>query len=501
MRATVWLARVSGLLAAVLVGWAAGAAAGAIAAFVVAVTFLGGRVRGRSLCAWALLFLSRDQPVRFGDLVTVAHEGTSAGVRCSDGVAVVAIQILGKAHQPTKLIGAAPAETANTMDLSWLIPALKQTLGIALDSISVVMSGSRRAAYGDYPRIYDTLIGPSPYAGLRETWLLLRLPDLPNGEALQWRISLGSAAVACAHRTAALLRLRGIRARVATASEISEYEQRMGRDGLEVRNRHWDALRSDTGWLTTYAYGTAELDPEKLGQAWLWRADGVTQNVTLLSDGTATATVTLRSNQRLTSAPSAVLQTMPGEQAHAAALNMCLARRDVKAAVKIPFAESLVLPVGSSGVLLGKYRSGGRMLLPLTDAVEESRVHIAAEDSIAHRFVLRLAGAGERITVHTGDVSRWTRLRMPNLAVTDGMRPHHGTTVSVVDGTMLPAPRPRTVISIGPPGYSAIAADVLLEQVAPQTLRVTAAGVTTEIDIEMFRVERPYLPIGENESN
>ena len=497
----VLLAWSSGILAAVALGWATGSSVGAASASVVAAVSAAASFRGKTLCTWALLYTRRRQPVRFGDVVTVLDEGTSAGVRCSDGIAVVAIRISGKAHQPTRLIGTAVTDTNNTIDLCRLIPALKQSLGITLDSISVVMAGSRRSAFGDYPRIYDALIGPSPYAGLRETWLLLRLPDLLNGEALQWRASLGSAAVACARRTAAMLRQHGVRARVATAEEISEFERRMGRDGLEPRNRRWNNLRSDTGWLTTYAYPTAGLDTESLSQAWLWQADGVIQNVTLLPDGTATATVTVRSNQPLISAPSTSLRTMPGEQANAAALNMCVARRGLNAAARAATPASLVLPVGPSGVLVGKHPSGGRMLLPLTDAVDESRVHIAAEDSIAHRLVMRLAGAGEHITVHTGDVARWRRLRIPNLVVTDGIRPEHGTTVSVVDGVISPTPRPGTVISIGPPGIPAPAADVLLAQISPQTLRVTTADMSTEIDVEMFRVEKPYLPPDGNESD
>lgn len=499
MRATLLRGWASGLLAAIAVGWVTGSAAGAMAAAVIACAFIAAPVRDRPLYTWALLYMRRHEPVRFGHVLTVLDEGTNAGVRITDGIAVVAIQVLGKAHEPTRLIGAAP-ETKNTLDLCLLIPALKQSLGITLDSISVVMAGSRRATHGDYPRIYDTLIGPSPYAGQRETWLLIRLPGLRNGEALQWRTSIGSAAATCARRTVALLSQHGIRSRVATAGELSDFDRRMGCDGVAARNRHWDALQSDSGWLTSYGSGTAELDPQKLGQPWLWQVDGVIQNVTLLPDRTATATVTVRSNQRLTSAPSTTLRAMHGEQARSAALNMCVPRRSLRAAGPVATPKSLVLPVGQSGVLIGKYRTGGRMLLPLNDAADESRIHIAAEDSIAQRLVMRLAGAGERITVHTGDGARWKRLRTANIVVTDGIRPERGTTVSVVDGTIAPLPRPRTIISLGAPHKPAPSADVLLTQVAPQTLRVTTGGIDTEIDVEMFRVEKPYLPLDGNES-
>lgn len=489
----------SGLLAAIAIGWVTGSAAGSAAASVIACALVAAPIRDKTLYTWARLYMRRHEPVRFGGVLTVLDEGTNVGVRITDDIAVVAIQVLGKPHEPTRLIGAAP-ETTNTLDLCLLIPSLKQSLGITLDSISVVMAGSRRTTCGDYPRIYDTLIGPAPYAGRRETWLLLRLPGLRNGEALQWRTSLGSAAAACARRTVAVLSQLGIRARVATAGEISEFERRMGSDGIAVRNRHWDALRSDGGWLTSYSARTADFDPDKLGEAWLWQVDGVIQNVTLLPDRTATVTVTVRSNQRLTSAPSSTLRPMTGEQARAAALNMCVPRRSLEAVGPVGAPRSLVLPVGQSGVLIGKYRTGGRMLLPLTDAAGESRIHIGADDSIAQRVIMRLAGAGEHITVHTGDGARWKRLRMANIVVTDGIRPERGTTVSVVDGTISPLPRPRTIISVGGPRKPAPSADVLLTQVAPQTLRVTTGGIDTEIDVEMFRVEKPYLPLDRSES-
>ena len=86
-------------------------------------------------------------------------------------------------------------------------------------------------------------------------------------------------------------------------------------------------------------------------------------------------------------------------------------------------------------MLLGKVDAGNRLMLPLDDPGEFSRVHIAAQDALAKRIVVRLAGAGERITVHTRDQQRWASVRMPDIAVGSQVRPMAGTTVSVVDGT------------------------------------------------------------------
>ena len=146
---------------------------------------------------------------------------------------MVAVQLLGKAHRPTLFTGSTATYTANTIDVAELRPLLQQSLGLAIESLSVVSVGSRRRSTGDYPRVYDTLIGTPPYAGQRETWLIVRINALPNAEALQWRTSIGTATLAAAQRIAAALRQNGIRAKVATATDIVELERRLGNSGVE----------------------------------------------------------------------------------------------------------------------------------------------------------------------------------------------------------------------------------------------------------------------------
>jgi hypothetical protein len=82
---------------------------------------------------------------------------------------------------------------------------------------------------------------------------------------------------------------------------------------------------------------------------------------------------------------------------------------------------------------------------------------------------------------------------MPNVVVTDSPRPALGTTVSVVDGTVQPAPRPSTVITIGPATAAADpAADVVITQTAPAAIQVSAAGMTYDAEMEFFRAENRY---------
>ena len=132
--------------------------------------------------------------------------------------------------------------------------------------------------------------------------------------------------------------------------------------------------------------------------------------------------------------------------------------------------------------------------MPLSDPGEASRVHVSADDPIAKRIVIRAAGAGERITVHTKDVHRWDSVRMPNVLVTNHPRPAPGTTVSVVDGTVQPIPRPNAVISVSSPNTAGgHGADVVIAQTSPDTAVVTAGDMVCEVEFEFFRAENRYI--------
>lgn len=493
-RHTVQLAVTIGVLLFSFIGWIVGGYVGAGIGLVLGLILFAIPWRRQPLWAWAGLYLRRNRAIVLTDPVTVANDRSGGGVRFQDGVAIVAVQLLGKAHTPTIFTGSTSTQTRNTVDVSALLPDMHQSLGLTIESLSVVSAGSRRRSTGDYPRVYDTLIGTPPYAGQRETWLVIRLNALENAEALQWRSTVGTAALAAAQRIAARLRCNGIRAKVATATDLVELERRLGRTALEPHNQRWHSARSDAGWLTTYAYHPRDITGDVLAQAWSLRADGIIQNITLFPDGTATATVTVRSAQPPTAAPSVTLKTLPGEQAAAVAANLCGPRPELRGISAGRLPATLRLPIGPSGVLLGKVAAGDRLLLPMGDPGEFSRIHIAAEDAIAKRIVVRTAGAGDRITVHTSDLARWDSVRMPHIAVSDQPRPMSGTTVSVVDGTVAPAPRPNTVISVGRPGEAPRgSADVVITQTGPAIVEVSAAGQVYEVEVELFRAENRYV--------
>ena len=494
MTATTRLAIIVGVLATGLLGWALAGYPGAAVGLMLAVATGVIPWRRQPMWSWLNLLRQRGRAITLTEPITVANDRSGGGVRYQDGVAVVAVQLLGKAHRPTLFTGSTATYTENTVDVADLLPLLRQSLGLAIESLSVVTVGARRRSSGDYPRVYDTLIGTPPYAGHRETWLIVRIASFANAEALQWRTSAGTATLAAAQRISAALRQQGLRAKVATATDIVEVERRLGSSALNAHHQRWRTVRGEGGWLTTYWYRPSDITAENLEHAWALRADGIIQNITVFRDGSMTATVTVRSAQPPTAPPSVMLKTLSGEQARAIAASLCGPMPTLHGLRRGVLAQPLVIPVGPSGVLLGKVDAGNRLALPLDHPGEFSRVHIAAQDALAKRIVVRLAGAGERITVHTRDLQRWASVRMPDIAVSDQVRPMTGTTVSVVDGTVTPAPRPNTLISIGEPGtpYRG-SADVLITQIGPATVDVTAAGQLHTVEVELFRAENRYI--------
>lgn len=450
--------------------------------------------RGHTAWSWLMLWWRRNRPIEWTAPHTVANDRAGGGVRFQDGVAAAAVQLFGKAHEPTLFTGSTSTHTENSINISDLQPLLQQSLGLTLASLSVITTGARRRNTGDYPRVYDTLIGTPPYAGRRETWVIVRVAALANVEALQCRSSIGTATLAAAQRISAAIRQQGIRAKVATATDIVELERRLGRSALEVPNRRWRCVRGDGGWLTTYSYRPDDITAETLAQAWSIPADGITQNVTLFGDGSTTATLTVRSAQPPNAPPSTVLRTLPGEQVQAVAATLCGPGPVLRGVRRGYLMGPLVIPIGPSGVLLGKVGSGNRLMFPLDDPGEYSRVHIAAEDALAKRIVVRLAGAGDRVTVHTRDGDRWASVRMPDVVVTEAVKPVAGTTISVVDGTVAPAPRPNTVVSVGEPDapYRGTA-HVVITQKGQATVEVVAGEQSHTVEIELFRAENRYV--------
>jgi hypothetical protein len=216
------------------------------------------------------------------------------------------------------------------------------------------------------------------------------------------------------------------------------------------------------------------------------------------------------------------IRGLNGEQAAAAAANMCGPRPFLRGLRRSPLPAHLVTEIGPSGVLVGKLSNGDRLMIPVTDAGELSRVFVAAEDAIGKRIVIRVVGAGERVCVHTNDKARWASVRMPEVSIVSTSRPAPRTTVSVVeyvarrkkggdgaaegggidigDIAISPTPRPATVITIAPSGTKLPEGhrhgfEVTIEQVGPATVNVSAAGRNWLVQMDMFRAKNRYVSL------
>lgn len=451
------LGTTSAVLACVVIGWAAGGFAGAAIGLAIGIAIVGVPYKCHSGWVWALLFLTRNHRSTLTTPITVANDRSTGGVRYQDGVTITAVQLIGKPHRATLLVGSTMSQTDNTLDLTDLMTLLRTNLGLTFESVSVVSAGTRRRSSGDYPRVYDSFIGTSPYAGRRESWLVLRINACDNAEAMQLRTTAGGAALAATQRVAAALSCSGIRARVATATEIAELDRHLG--GVRLTS-----------------YGMDSIDAETLAMPWSLRVDRVIQNLTLFPDSTVTASVTIGTPQPPAVPPSTALQPFPGQQAQLLCRHQCAPLTRVRGLKRRPLPAGLSVPLGSSGVLLGKVAVGDRLLMPLDHPGGHAHTHITADDAVAKRVVIRAVASGAQVTVHTIDQERWNGLRMPNVFVTDQSRPAPGTTLSVTDGTVQLPTRPATVIT----------------QTGPATVTVRTAEHTHDVEMEFFRAENRY---------
>ena len=509
---------------AALVSWSLGGYVGAAIAVVVGVALVFVPWWGQPAWSWAVLALRGRRSISWNAPIMVANNRSGGAVRVQDGTAVVAVQLLGRAHRATTVTGSVTVESDNVIDIVEMAPMLHHALGLRLDSLSVITLGSRHGIVGDYPRVYDSEIGTPPYAGRRETWLIMRLPMIDNTQALQWRTTLGAAAISIAQRIAGLLRCHGLRAKVATVTDLIELDRRLGSDAVAGRAQNWKAVRGEAGWMTTYVYPAKAITSRILAQAWTLHADEIIQNVTVYPDATCTATLTVRTPTQAPTPPSVILRRLNGEQAAAAAANMCAPRPHLRGLRRSPLPANLIIEIGPSGVLVGKLSNGDRLMIPVTDGGELSRVFVAAADPIAKRIVIRVAGTGERVTVHTNDKARWASVRMPELSIVNTSRPAPRTTVSVVeyvarrratdnaaqeggvdvadlaDLGISPTPRPPTVITVAPfgtklPDRDRHSFEVTIEQVGPATVNVSAAGQNWLVQMDLFRAENRYVSL------
>ena len=101
MKDIIRLGVVAGAFILGVIGWSAGGYVGAAIGVVIALALLVVPWRGQPLWSWLDLYLRRNRNIELTEPLTVANDRTGGGVRYQDHVAVAAVHILGKQHQPT----------------------------------------------------------------------------------------------------------------------------------------------------------------------------------------------------------------------------------------------------------------------------------------------------------------------------------------------------------------------------------------------------------------
>lgn len=128
------LAVIIGVLTAALLGWVLAGLPGAAIGLAIGVAIGVLPWRGQPVWSWLTLWRRRSQPIQWHEPVTVANDRAGGGIRFQDGVAVAAVQLLGKPHAPTLLTGSMSTHTDNAVDVASLQPLLQQSLGLRVDS-------------------------------------------------------------------------------------------------------------------------------------------------------------------------------------------------------------------------------------------------------------------------------------------------------------------------------------------------------------------------------
>ncbi|MGH3674381.1 MAG: type VII secretion protein EccE [Mycobacterium sp.] len=458
--------------------------------------------------------------------IDIPHGAALYGVRVSDRLdceAITMIDVTGQAYSPTVLTGSATALTPNLLPLEALTGLLDQPGGIRLAGIDVVSSGLRVRRGIGYPPLYSTLLADRPAAGQRRTYLVVRLDLEQSVAGLAYRSSVGATAAAATERIVNALLQRGVRAHALTAKDLDAALAELGA-GLAVvpadaapdvppgmprtpapvaPTEGWRSIEAHPGFLTSYYFSPEDITTNTLNQMWALRSDAVVQTLSLTKHRGAgegrtwvSALVRVNDPQAPASAPTLLLNPLPGDQGPAAMHSSPLPRRWDGLPGRPLDAAPLDLPVGSSGVLVGTTQRGDLLLLSLTDPDQATRISLHTGMPYACQLLVRAAAVGERIAIYTDQPARWRQLEQPLIAVVDRLHPPEFVPSIIVSdraGGPPAAGLASTVITIGDNDDDAPTPDMSFTQISASTVRIATAAFTTDVHIATFKAEQPFL--------
>lgn len=494
------------------------------------------RLRGRTPVRWFLDWLDyrfgraeRGAALAVPASVRDIHVAAGAcGVREDGDMLIAMIQLAPNLDLPT-VIAEQTVYTEDTVPVDALLPMLDQ-YGIAVD-IDIVTTGQRVRSAGSYSMLYDQLIGSDPVIGNRLTWLVVRLDQERNLQALSRRgpcsVVAPKALATAAHRIAGRLRERGISAHALPAEALVD-ATRMLHAGIELSEvrEGWHSLRASVPgrYVTSFGIDWSELGGVGLDDCWTWNNGRTTLVVSLSAVDSGPRAMVRYVGPAMPEVLPDYLRRLPGRQLTAlrATLPTGTSVRDLAQDEKTVETASqdqtagLSVAIGPNGQILGAIsgQPRHRLALPLFDPARYNprrrSIDVHAQLPVAQQIILRATVVGADVEVHTSRPQRWQHLvsavgdpRSLRLVddTADNRDPQElreDATIAVFDQLPAHASTASTTVSISDPGVRRRrTADLVIEQVSDTAVEVNIPMRTVRVNLIEPRGETRYLDFTE----
>ncbi|MBY8862763.1 type VII secretion protein EccE [Nocardia sp. CA2R105] len=487
-----------------------------------------GRTTARWLLDWAGYRSGRAARAHSrADLLSVQDVTVAAGVcgiHDAGSTLVAMIQLAPNLDLPT-VISENSLYTEDTVPVDALLPMLDQ-YGIEID-IDIVTTAQRVRSASSYSMLYDQLIGPHPVVGNRHTWLVIRLDQERNLDALMRRgpceVSAPKALATAAHRIAARLRERGTAAHALPADAMRE-ATRLLHAGVELTDlrEKWGHLESSVPgrFVSSFLIDWSRLDGAGLDDCWTWNRGRTTLVVSLAGGALGSRGLVRYIGPALTVSPPGYLRPLGGRQSDAllATLPTGTSTRDVPSddsrndLASDELLAELPIAIGPNGQILGAISGQPRhtLALPLFDPVrynpQRRTIDVHADLPVAQQIVLRAMVVGADVEVHSARPQRWSQLvsvvgdpaSLRLAAEPDGdADPDPAVspaTIAVFDQMPPRVSAAHTTVTISEPGDPRRrSADLSIDQVSATSVDVSIPMRTVRVELIEPRGETRYF--------
>ncbi|MQY23854.1 type VII secretion protein EccE [Nocardia macrotermitis] len=491
------------------------------------------RVNGRTAARWLLDWAgyrtgrtarARDRvdPLSVQDVTVAAGV---CGIHDAGATLVAMIQLAPNLDLPT-VISESSLYTEDTVPVDALLPMLHQ-YGLEID-IDIVTTAQRVRSASSYSMLYDQLIGPHPVVGDRRTWLVVRLDQERNLDALTRRgpvaVSGPRALATAAHRIAGRLRERGTAAHALPAEAVRE-ATRLLHAGVELTDlrERWGHLESSVPgrFVSSYLIDWTRLDGAGLDDCWTWNRGRTTLVVSLAGGALGSRGLVRCVGPAPTMSPPGYLRPLGGRQSVAmlATLPTGTSTRDVPGddsgddLAPAELLAELPIAIGPNGQILGAISGQPRhtLALPLFDPAhynpQRRTIDVHAELPVAQQIVLRAMVVGADVEVYSARPQRWSQLvsvvgdpmslRLADPAETgNDPAPDDGApaTIAVFDQMPPRVSAAHTTVTISEPGTPhRRSADLSIDQVSATSVDVGIPMRTVRVELIEPRGESRYF--------